>query len=64
MAVVQNRNWKVPLGYFVIKSLTGEERANLLVKYLELPHETGAKVHSVTFDGGPCNIKMCTWNTL
>jgi hypothetical protein len=32
MAVSLNGSWKVPLGYFLIRSLSGSERANLLSK--------------------------------
>ncbi|KAK9722349.1 hypothetical protein QE152_g19727 [Popillia japonica] len=60
MAVAINKGWKVPLGYFLIKSLTGNERANLLNKCLQLLYETGARVYSVTVDGAPVNMSMCT----
>jgi len=59
LAVCMNGHWKVPLGYFVVHSLTGSERANLLTKCFELIAETGAKCFSVTFDGAPTNISMC-----
>lgn len=60
MAVAINSSWKIPLGYFLIKSLSGSERANILLKALELLHETNAKVTSVTFDGAPSNMRMCS----
>lgn len=60
MAVALNSYWKIPLGYFLIDGLNGAERANLLRTCLELLHETGAKTYSITFDGAPCNINMCT----
>lgn len=50
----------VPLGYFLINSFCGSERANLLSKCLELFSNTGAKCNSITFDGAPSNIAMCT----
>ncbi|KAF2885085.1 hypothetical protein ILUMI_21088 [Ignelater luminosus] len=51
MAVAINGSFKVPIAYFLIKSLTGEERANLLSKCLELINDTGAKAVSIVFDG-------------
>lgn len=60
MAVSLTKHWKIPLGYFFIKSLNGSERANLLSNCLELLHETGAICHSITFDGAPVNLAMCT----
>lgn len=34
LAVCLNGHWKVPLGYFLIRSLSGSERGNLLKKCL------------------------------
>jgi len=48
MLVALNSHWKVPLGYFLINSLDGKERASLLEKSLELIHETGVILHSLT----------------
>jgi len=58
MAVAINSSWKVPVGYFFIKSLTASERANILNTALKLIHETGAICRSVTFDGAAVNISM------
>lgn len=60
LAVSLNNHWKVPLGYFLIDGLNGSERANLLKKCLELVDEIGAKVFSITFDGAPVNLSMCS----
>lgn len=51
----------MPIGYFFINSLNASERGNLLQKSLELMHETGAKVHSITFDGSHTNTAMCKY---
>jgi len=59
MAVSINKVWKVPLGYFLIKSLNGKERANIIYLCLTMLAPTGAKVKSITFDGAPSNISMC-----
>lgn len=60
MLVSLNDHWKVPIGYFLIDSLGGEERASLLNKSLELIYDTGVIVHSLTFDGASVNFSMCT----
>lgn len=60
MLVAINGHRKVPVGYFLIKSLNSEERSNLLLKCLELIHDSGIVVRSLTFDGASVNINMCT----
>ncbi|EZA47390.1 THAP domain-containing protein [Ooceraea biroi] len=60
MLVALNDHWKVPVGYFLIDSLNGNERASLLEKCFELIYETGIILHSVTFDGVIVNLSMCT----
>jgi len=60
LAVGINDYWKILLGYFLIDSLTGLERSNLLLTCLEPLHETGTNVNSVTFDGTYVNGTMCT----
>lgn len=61
LVVCMNEYWKIPLGYFLLHSFTGKgnERANLLTKYLESFVDAGAKCFSITFDGVPTNITMC-----
>lgn len=59
MLVAINGHWKVPVGYFLIKSLNSQERSSLLLKCLELIHESGIVVRSLTFDGASVNISMC-----
>lgn len=58
--VALNGHWKVLIDYFLIDSLTGEERASLLEKALELVYDTGVVLHSLTFDGASVNLSMCT----
>lgn len=60
MAIGVNGHWKLPLGYFFIKGLNGNERANLLRTCLELVFETSVVIHSITFDGAHSNLNMCT----
>lgn len=58
MAVGLNASWKLLLGYFMIKSLNGDKRANLLTKCYELIADTGVVVNSITFDGASSNLGM------
>lgn len=53
-----NGAWKVPVGYFLVDGVSGEQRANLVNQCLELLHETGVEVTSLTFDGCPANVTM------
>jgi len=59
MVVALNGHWKVPIGYFLIDSMTGKERASLVENCLELIHETRFILHSLTFDGTNVNLSMC-----
>jgi len=46
-----NEYWKLPIGYFLIDGLNGQERGNLLKIAIDLINDTGAHLHSITFDG-------------
>ena len=58
MVVCVNGSWKLPVGHFMIKSLTGEERANLVKECLVRLSDTGVTVTSLTCDGPSCHISM------
>lgn len=60
MAIGLNGHWKMPIGYFLVAELNGSERSNWLEQCLNLMSETGAKVHSLTFDGAYSNAIMCS----
>ncbi|CAB3985600.1 Hypothetical predicted protein [Paramuricea clavata] len=51
MAVSVNSGWKVPCRYFLVKDLTGEEKANLTKECITKLHEVGVKVVSFMCDG-------------
>lgn len=51
LVVALNAHWKV--AYFFINSFSATKRANLLNICIKLLHETGAILHSITFDGAP-----------
>ncbi|KAE9542434.1 hypothetical protein AGLY_003295 [Aphis glycines] len=53
-----NGFWKLPIGYFFINGLSGAERSNLLETAIALISETGANLHSVTFDGAAVSMSM------
>ena len=58
MVVSMNGSWKVPVGYFLIEGLNGEERANLVKECLIKLHESGVVVPCIICDGPTCNIAM------
>lgn len=55
-----NGNWKIPVGYFLIAGITGEQKQGLVLQCLEKCHEVGVQVVSLTFDGPPVNLTMAT----
>lgn len=59
MLVVLNSHWKVPIAYFLIDSLSAEEKANLVKGCLIQMHDTGIIIKLITFYGFPANISMC-----
>lgn len=59
MAVSLNDYWKVPIGYFLIRGLDSQERADLLTLALHTLHNHNCHVFSITFDGAASNISMC-----
>lgn len=60
MDVAINQHWKIPIGYFLIKSLTASEKATVIKQALHLLNEVNAKVYSITFDGLSSNLTMCS----
>ena len=71
MVVSLNNAWKIPIGYFLVDGLSGEERANLVTEGLHRLHNVGVQVVSLTCDGPSCHFTMMkalgadmTFNTL
>ena len=58
MAISVNSNWKIPCGYFVVNSLTGEEKANLVRDCLKKLHEVDVKMVSFTCDGQATHLAI------
>lgn len=59
LAVSLKYKFKIPLGYFMIDSMIGKERAHLLTMCLNLLHEVNTHVVSLTFDGAAVNFNTC-----
>lgn len=57
MVVCLNEHWKIPMSYYLIDSLNGEERARLVSQCLMNLHDIGVNV-SLIFDGAQSNIRM------
>lgn len=53
-----NNNFKVPVGYFLVDGVTGQQRADLVQLCLKLIHSTGVRIVALTFDGCAANISM------
>lgn len=58
MIVALNAHWKIPIAYFFIESLSGNEKANLVRECLKFLSGADIKVVSLTFDGAAANIAM------
>lgn len=58
MVVSINGNWKLPIGYFLVSSLNGSQKAELTKHALNLLRDTGVNVVSLTFDGCSSNVTM------
>lgn len=55
-----NGRWKIPIGYFLITSLTGEQKCIIMSTALKLCEDVGIKVVSITCDGPVANFSMFT----
>lgn len=53
-------NFKIPVAYFLTNGLITGEKAALTSQVLIRLNEVGVEVTSMTFDGCPTNIAMCT----
>lgn len=58
MVTAVNDSWKMPVGYFLINSLTGEQKAELLITCLTMLFASNVETISVTCDGCPSNFAM------
>ena len=51
-----NENWKLPIAYFFVDSLTADEKKNILDQVLISLHNIDAKVLCITCDGPATNL--------
>lgn len=58
MVVSMKRRWKLPIGYFFIKSLSASDKANIIHNSLRKLYDIGVKVTSLTCDGPSANFAM------
>lgn len=56
--VFMHSSWKIPVGYFFVSSLNGEQLSGLVTQCLNLLHDSGIIVASLTCDGTSTNIAM------
>lgn len=61
MLVSINDSWKLPVAYFLITGMSGEQKSALVMQCLEKVHETNIDVVSLTFDGCPANFSMAKY---
>ncbi|KAB0795036.1 hypothetical protein PPYR_11875 [Photinus pyralis] len=60
MVVALNAHWKIPIAYFLIKSLTGKEKANIVFEALTRLENSKVKIISLTCDGPSAHLTMLT----
>lgn len=53
-----NGRWKVPIAYFLIHGISGEQKASLVLQALSLCQDVNISVKAITFDGCPANLSM------
>lgn len=58
MLVGVNEHWKLPIGYFLVSKLNSSQKVELVCHALDLIHDTGVRVISLTFDGCSSNCTM------
>ena len=58
MAVPVNSSWKMPLAYFLIRSMSGAERANILKTCGNKLRDIGVHIVGTTCDGPATNLSM------
>lgn len=58
MLVAINGRWKLPIGYFFVDGISGEQRCNLVLRAASLANEKGAHIVGITCDGAASNLSM------
>lgn len=57
MVVAVNGSWKIPVAYFLLDGLSGQERANIVTQCLYKLHDIGVRIVSLTCDGPSCLLE-------
>lgn len=55
-----NDNWKIPVGFFLVDGVTGNQLGTLVKQCITLLRECNVHLCFLTFDGLPANISMAT----
>ncbi|KAG5867330.1 hypothetical protein JTB14_023059 [Gonioctena quinquepunctata] len=58
MVVGINDNFKIPIAYFFVNKISGEEKANIVLEALRQLSTAACKIVSITYDGPNVHIKM------
>lgn len=58
MIVAINGFFKTPVAYYLVNSISGTKKGELLCDILCALHEKNIEVYNITFDGASTNIKM------
>ena len=58
LVVATQGYWKLPIAYFLIKSLSGKEKANVIAESLTRLSTAGVTITSVTCDGPSAHFTM------
>ena len=56
MVVALNAPWKLPIGYFIIRSLTSDEKSNIIELALKKLHSISVRTVSLTCDSAAANL--------
>lgn len=59
MACGLNAEFEHPIAFYLIQTLSAEDRANIVTEVIKAISERGIKVANITFDGYKSNAKMC-----
>lgn len=59
MLTALNDTWKIPVGYFLLHSITAQQKALLVEQCISLLKVSGVTVVSLTYDGAATNRAMC-----
>jgi len=62
MVVLVNKNWKIPIGYFLTSGLNSSKKSELVRHTLDALLETNIIITSLTSDGFSTNLSISKLN--